>query len=168
MGSIFAVAFAHMGSRVIYGLGREIAKARAMGSYQLEDRLGAGGMGEVWRAKHRLLARTAAIKLIRPELIGNTSGRVSEQARQRFEREAQTIASLKHPNICVLHDIGRDQDRDFLVMEFLDGETLGERIKKGPIALDELNRLGAPHGIRFFEDWIAELKATYNVRLVGE
>ncbi|HEU4928270.1 MAG TPA: hypothetical protein VFU38_00450, partial [Candidatus Krumholzibacteria bacterium] len=103
-GSIFAVAFAHLGSRVIYGLGREVAKARAMGSYQLEERLGAGGMGEVWRAKHRLLARTAAIKLIRPTLVGNASGGVSEKARQRFEREAQAIARLRSPHTVDLFD----------------------------------------------------------------
>ena len=57
--------------------------------------------------------------------------------KQRFEREAQTVASLKHPNICVLHDIGSDNGVDFLVMEFLDGETLAERIKRGPVPLDE-------------------------------
>ena len=86
IGSIFAIAVAYMGSRVIYGLGREVAKARAMGSYQLEERLGQGGMGEVWRAKHRLLARTAAIKLIRPTLADSAGGDDTFDYR-RFEAE---------------------------------------------------------------------------------
>jgi serine/threonine-protein kinase len=118
--SMFAVAFAYMGSRVIYGLGREIAKARAMGSYQLEERLGEGGMGEVWRAKHRLLARTAAVKLIRPTLAGNVNAGVSEQARQRFEREAQAIARLRSPHTVDLFDYGIADDGAFYyAMELL-------------------------------------------------
>jgi serine/threonine-protein kinase len=135
VGSIFAVAFAHLGSRVIYGLGREVAKARAMGSYQLEERLGEGGMGEVWRAKHRLLARTAAIKLIRPTLAGSIGGGVSEQARQRFEREAQAIARLRSPHTVDLFDFGTADDGSFYyAMELLEGFDTDALVRRfGPI-----------------------------------
>jgi len=133
--SIFAIALAHMGARVIYGLGREIAKARAMGSYQLEERLGQGGMGEVWRAKHRLLARTAAIKLIRPTLVGDGAGGVSEQARQRFEREAQAIARLRSPHTVDLFDYGIADDGAFYyAMELLEGLDADALVRRfGPI-----------------------------------
>lgn len=133
--SIFAGVFAYLGARVIYGLGREIAKARAMGSYQLEERLGAGGMGEVWRAKHRLLARTAAIKLIRPTLAANAGGGVSEQARQRFEREAQAIARLRSPHTVDLFDFGIADDGSFYyAMELLEGLDTDDLVRRfGPI-----------------------------------
>ncbi|HXV13603.1 MAG TPA: serine/threonine-protein kinase [Candidatus Krumholzibacteria bacterium] len=136
--SIFAVAFAYMGSRVIYGLGREVAKARAMGSYQLEERLGAGGMGEVWSARHRLLARTAAIKLIRPTLSGAAG--VSEQARQRFEREAQAIASLRSPHTVDLFDFGIADDGAFYyAMELLDGFDADALVRRfGPIPAERV------------------------------
>jgi serine/threonine-protein kinase len=135
--SIFAVAFAYMGSRVIYGLGREVARARAMGSYQLEERLGAGGMGEVWSARHRLLARTAAIKLIRPTLSGSTGG-VSEQARHRFEREAQAIASLRSPHTVDLFDFGIADDGAFYyAMELLDGLDADALVRRfGPMPVE--------------------------------
>ncbi|MEO8078823.1 MAG: hypothetical protein ABI818_21045, partial [Acidobacteriota bacterium] len=80
--SVFAVSFAYLGARVVYRLGREVAAARELGSYRLEERLGEGGMGEVWRARHRMLARPAAIKLIRPSLTMDGS----EDAARRFER----------------------------------------------------------------------------------
>ncbi len=133
--SAFAVAFAYWGARVIYGLGREIAKARAMGSYQLEERLGEGGMGEVWRAKHRLLARTAAIKLIRPTLSGNSSAGVSARARQRFEREAQAIARLRSPHTVDLFDFGVADDGAFYyAMELLEGLDADALVRRfGPI-----------------------------------
>ncbi len=134
-GSIFAIAVAYMGSRVIYGLGREVAKARAMGSYQLEERLGQGGMGEVWRAKHRLLARTAAIKLIRPTLADSAGGGVSEQARQRFEREAQAIARLRSPHTVDLFDFGIADDGAFYyAMELLEGLDADALVRRfGPV-----------------------------------
>ena len=86
----FGIGFAYMGARVVYRLGRQVAAAREMGSYRLEELLGRGGMGEVWRARHRMLARPAAIKLIRPAGLG-----ISEQMQSRFEHEAQAIARLR-------------------------------------------------------------------------
>jgi serine/threonine-protein kinase len=133
--SAFAVGFACLGSRVIYGLGREVAKARAMGSYHLEERLGIGGMGEVWRAQHRLLARTAAVKLIRPTIVGNTSAGVSDQARQRFEREAQAIARLRSPHTVDLFDFGVADDGAFYyAMELLEGLDADALVRRfGPV-----------------------------------
>jgi eukaryotic-like serine/threonine-protein kinase len=107
---------------------------RKLGPYQIQMVLGAGGMGEVYKAKDTRLNRTVAIKVL-PRLL-------SERAdlRQRFEREARAIASLSHPNICALYDIGRQDEIDFLVMEYLEGETLSKRLKKGPLAPEQLLR----------------------------
>jgi serine/threonine-protein kinase len=133
--SSFAIVFAYMGARVIYGLGREVAAARALGSYQLEEKLGEGGMGEVWRATHRLLARPAAIKLIRPALAGSASIGVSEEARRRFEREANAIASLRSPHTVDLFDFGVSSDGAFYyAMELLDGLDADSLIRRfGPV-----------------------------------
>jgi serine/threonine-protein kinase len=135
VGSTFAVAFAYMGARVIYRLGREVAIARALGSYQLEEKIGEGGMGEVWRATHRLLARPAAIKLIRPALAGSASAGVSEEARQRFEREAKVIASLRSPHTVDLFDFGVSDDGAFYyAMELLDGLDADRLVRRfGPV-----------------------------------
>jgi eukaryotic-like serine/threonine-protein kinase len=135
VGSIFAVVFAYMGARVIYGLGREVAAARALGSYQLEEKLGEGGMGEVWRATHRLLARPAAIKLIRPALTGNANASVSDEARRRFEREAKVIAGLRSPHTVDLFDFGVSNDGAFYyAMELLDGLDADALIRRfGPV-----------------------------------
>jgi serine/threonine-protein kinase len=135
VGSTFAVVFAYMGARVIYRLGREVAIARALGSYQLEEKLGEGGMGEVWRATHRLLARPAAIKLIRSTLTGNASAGVSAEARQRFEREAQVIASLRSPHTVNLFDFGISNDGAFYyAMELLDGLDANSLVRQfGPV-----------------------------------
>ena len=132
---VFVVVMAYVGARVVYTLGSEVSRARELGSYRLVDRLGQGGMGEVWRARHRLLARPAAVKLIRPSLA--TDGRTGafEDARRRFEREAQVIASLRSPHTVTLFDFGVSVDGAFYyVMELLDGldaETLVRRT--GPI-----------------------------------
>lgn len=116
VGSAFAVGFAWMGAKVVYGLGREVAAAREPGSYQLEERLGEGGMGEVWRARHRLLARPAAIKLIRTSLAA------SPDVLRRFEREAHAIAALRSPHTVNLFDFGVAADGAlYSVMELLDG-----------------------------------------------
>jgi plasmid stabilization system protein ParE len=135
VGSIFAVVIAYMGSRLIYGLGREVAAARALGSYQLEEKLGEGGMGEVWRATHRLLARPAAIKLIRPALAGSTHTGVSGEARQRFEREARVIASLRSPHTVNLFDFGVSSEGAFYyAMELLDGLDADSLVRRfGPV-----------------------------------
>jgi len=133
--STFAVVFAYMGARVIYRLGREVAMARALGSYQLEERLGEGGMGEVWRATHRLLARPAAVKVIRPALVGSASTGVSDEVRRRFEREAQVIASLRSPHTVDLFDFGVADDGSFYyAMELLDGLDADALVRRfGPV-----------------------------------
>ncbi|MEO8200959.1 MAG: serine/threonine-protein kinase [Gemmatimonadota bacterium] len=122
IGGVIAVGFAYAASRVVYGLGREVVAARELGSYQLETKLGQGGMGEVWRARHRMLARPAAIKLIRPSVGEDGQTVISEMALQRFEREAQVIARLRSPHTIELFDFGRSEDGSFYyVMELLDG-----------------------------------------------
>ena len=125
---LFVVLMAYVGARVVYTLGSEVSRARELGSYRLVERLGQGGMGEVWRANHRLLARPAAIKLIRPSLTSDGRIGAFEEARRRFEREAQVIASLRSPHTVNLFDFGVSADGAFYyVMELLDGldaETL--------------------------------------------
>jgi serine/threonine-protein kinase len=134
--SAIAVFFAYAGARMVYGLGQEVTAARELGSYQLVERLGHGGMGEVWRAHHRLLARSAAIKLIRPGPAQNP-GR-SEEARRRFEREAQVIAQLRSPHTIELFDFGVAVDGAFYyVMELLDGFDLDTLVRRfGPVPAD--------------------------------
>jgi eukaryotic-like serine/threonine-protein kinase len=135
LGPVFAVGFAYMGARVIYGLGRQVAAARELGAYQLEEQLGAGGMGEVWRARHRMLARPAAIKLIRPSLNGAADAAVSDAARRRFEREAQVIARLRSPHTVDLFDFGIAENGAFYyVMELLDGLDVDRLVRRfGPL-----------------------------------
>lgn len=130
-----AVLMAFYGSRVVYGLGLEVADARRMGSYQLVRPLGSGGMGEVWLARHRLLARPAAVKLVRPDLLAAGADPTHSVAVRRFEREAQTTASLRSANTVELYDFGITHDGTFYyVMELLDGldvQSLVERF--GPV-----------------------------------
>jgi serine/threonine-protein kinase len=131
----FAVLFAHLGARVVYGLGREITAARELGSYRLEERLGQGGMGEVWRARHRMLARPAAIKLIRPAAAGNGRVDASTDLVRRFEREAQAIARLRSPHTVDLFDFGVAEDGAFYyVMELLEGIDADALVRRyGPV-----------------------------------
>jgi serine/threonine protein kinase len=130
--SAFAVGFAYTGAKFVYGLGREVTAAREFGSYHLVERVGQGGMGEVWRAQHRMLARSAAIKLIRPSV---PSAGVSEEARRRFEREAQSIALLRSPHTVELFDFGVSTDGAFYyVMELLDGLDADTLVRQfGPV-----------------------------------
>jgi len=107
-----------------------------LGPYEIQTPLGAGGMGEVYRARDTRLSRTVAIKI----LPGHLSD--SPEFKQRFEREARAISSLNHPHICHLYDIGSHDGMEFLVMEFLDGETLANRLRKGAMPLLELLRIG--------------------------
>ena len=119
---LLVVGMAYVGARVVYYLGTEVTRARELGSYRLEEKLGEGGMGEVWRARHRMLARPAAIKLIRPSFARDARGGVSEEAVSRFEREAQVIARLRSPHTVELFDFGMAADGAFYyVMELLDG-----------------------------------------------
>ena len=119
---LLVVGMAYVGARVVYQLGTEVKRARELGSYRLEEKLGEGGMGEVWRARHRMLARPAAIKLIRPSFARDGRGAVSEEAVRRFEREAQVIARLRSPHTVELFDFGVAADGAFYyVMELLDG-----------------------------------------------
>jgi len=101
-----------------------------LGPYEVQTSIGAGGMGEVYRARDTRLDRTVAIKVLSAELASDP------QFRERFEREAKVISSLEHPHICALYDVGRDQGIDFLVMQHLEGETLADRLAKGPLPLD--------------------------------
>jgi plasmid stabilization system protein ParE len=132
---LLVVGMAYVGARVVYGLGREIKRARDLGSYRLEEKLGQGGMGEVWRARHRMLARPAAIKLIRPSLATDARPEVSEDALRRFEREAQVIARLRSPHTVELFDFGIADDGAFYyVMELLDGLDADALVRRsGPV-----------------------------------
>jgi Tol biopolymer transport system component len=98
-----------------------------LGPYEIVSPLGAGGMGEVYRARDTRLGRDVAIKVLPEHLSANP------EVRARFEREARTISSLNHPHICTLHDVGREGETDYLVMELVEGETLAERLKRGPM-----------------------------------
>jgi eukaryotic-like serine/threonine-protein kinase len=109
-----------------------LASGTKLGPYEIESPLGAGGMGEVYRARDTRLDRTVAIKVLNAQLVASAEHRV------RFEREAKVISQLQHPHICVLHDVGHEGPIDYLVMEFLEGESLAERLKKGPLTPDQV------------------------------
>src|SRR5688572_3543386 len=111
-----------------------------LGAYEIVTALGAGGMGEVYRARDTRLDRTVAIKVVTAALAGDADLRL------RFEQEARAIAALNHPHICTIHDVGRDGDVEFLVMELLEGETLAARLKKGPLPVAEALRLAIQIG----------------------
>ena len=136
---LLVVIMAYVGARVVYALGTEVTRARELGSYRLEERLGQGGMGEVWRASHRLLARPAAIKLIHSSVSGNGDG-TSVDMRRRFEREAQVIAQLRSPHTVTLFDFGVAEEGSFYyVMELLDGIDTDTLIKRfGPIPAERV------------------------------
>ena len=117
-------------SRVVATLGRQIRKAREMGSYRLVKLLGKGGMGEVWQASHRMLSRDAAIKLIQPDLLNRLSPRQASQIERRFEQEAKTTASLRSPHTVELYDFGVTEEGVlYYVMELLDGIDLATLVK---------------------------------------
>ncbi len=107
-----------------------------LGPYEILGPLGAGGMGEVYRARDTRLDRTVAIKILPTQFSDHP------EVRQRFEREARTVSSLNHPHICVLHDIGRQDGIDYLVLEHLEGETLAARLEKGALPPEELLQWG--------------------------
>jgi serine/threonine protein kinase len=107
-----------------------------LGPYGIVESIGAGGMGEVWRARDTRLDRDVAIKILPPGFADN------EQFVQRFEREARTISSLNHPHICILHDVGEHDGSRYLVMELIEGESLADRLKKGPLPLHDVLKYG--------------------------
>lgn len=147
------IAFA--ASHIIYGLGRRLKEAQDIGSYQLIELLGRGGMGEVWLANHRMLARPAAIKLIRRDLLA-PSNLDHKTSIRRFEKEARATAALRSKHTIDLYDFGVAEDGSFYyVMEFLDGLSLDSLIKRfGPIAPERVvhllrqvcHSLGEAHG----------------------
>ena len=114
-----------------------VTSGSRLGPYEIVTRIGAGGMGEVFEARDVRLSRKVAIKVLPHE-----SSR-DEKSRERFRREAQAISALSHPHICALHDVGREGETDFLVFEYLDGETLAERLAFQPLPLDEVIGYGA-------------------------
>jgi serine/threonine protein kinase len=130
-----------------------ILPGRRLGPYEILSAIGAGGMGEVYKARDTRLDRIVAIKVLPTHLADRS------ELRERFEREARTIASLNHPHICTIHDIGQQDGIDYLVMEYLEGETLAQRLQKGALpleqvlhysieiadALDKANRKGITH-----------------------
>ena len=107
-----------------------------LGPYEIVAPLGAGGMGEVFKARDTRLDRTVVIKVLRLDWAGRAD------ARQRFEREARAISSLNHPHICALYDVGNQDEIDYLVMEYLEGETLSDRLRKGALPIDQVLRYG--------------------------
>jgi serine/threonine-protein kinase len=128
------IVMATVASRIIYDLRKSVREANELGSYTLEEKLGAGGMGEVWRARHRFLVRTAAVKLIRPELL--SSNRADPRLLlRRFEREARATAALRSPHTVQLYDFGQADDGAlFYVMELLSGIDLENLVRRfGPV-----------------------------------
>ena len=112
-----------------------LAPGTRLGPYEVIAPIGAGGMGEVYSARDTRLDRTVALKILPPHLAD------APEVRQRFEREARAVSSLNHPNICALYDIGRQDSTDYLVMEYLEGQTLAKRIEQGPMPTPELLRV---------------------------
>ncbi|HXA16412.1 MAG TPA: protein kinase [Thermoanaerobaculia bacterium] len=114
-----------------------LAPGTRLGPYEIVSLIGAGGMGEVYRARDTRLDRTVALKVLAQHVSATSSGR------ERFEREARAISALNHPNICTLFDVGSENGTEYLVMELIDGESLCDRIAKGPLPLDAVLRIGA-------------------------
>ena len=107
-----------------------------LGPYEILAPLGAGGMGEVYRARDTRLDRIVAVKILPSHLSDNVT------LRQRFEQEAKAISSLNHPHICILHDVGHQDGIAFLVMEYLEGETLAKLLERGPLPLAQILKYG--------------------------
>src|SRR3990170_4474565 len=114
-----------------------ITAGSRLGPYELVAPLGAGGMGEVWRGRDTRLDREVAIKILPPEFAQD------DLFRARFAREAKTISQLNHPHICTLFDVGHEDGTHYLVMELLEGESLADRLQKGPLPLDQVVKFGA-------------------------
>ena len=113
-----------------------LAAGSRLGPYEILSAIGAGGMGEVYKARDTRLERMVAVKVLPAHMSA------SPEVRQRFEREAKTISQLSHPHICALYDVGREGETEYLVMEYLEGETLTDRLAKGPLSLEQTLRYG--------------------------
>jgi serine/threonine-protein kinase len=152
---LIVAALAYLTARIIYGLGRDVQRARELGCYRLEHRLGEGGMGEVWRATHCMLARPAAVKLVSPALLAAGPEKLAETL-ARFEREAQATAELQSTHTVSVYDYGvADDGRIYYVMELLDGVDLEDLVREhGPlppervihVLLQACDSLGEAHG----------------------
>ncbi|NNE43342.1 MAG: serine/threonine protein kinase, partial [Gemmatimonadetes bacterium] len=110
---------------------------KTLDHYEILEPIGAGGMGEVYRARDVRLDRIVAVKVLPPQFAEDP------ERRQRFEREARTISSLSHPGICTLYDLGESDGTHYLVMEYLEGGTLADRLKQGPLPVKEVMEHGA-------------------------
>jgi eukaryotic-like serine/threonine-protein kinase len=119
-----------------YSVNMALTAGTRLGPYEIVAPLGAGGMGEVYKARDTRLDRTVAIKVLPPHVLSDPL------LRARFEREARTVSGLDHPNICIVHDVGREGDVEYIVMQYLDGETLAARLARGPLPLDDALRYG--------------------------
>src|SRR5216684_326337 len=111
-----------------------LAAGARLGPYEILSPLGAGGMGEVYKARDTRLDRTVAIKVLPAAWTANPERKL------RLEREAKAVSSLNHPNICALYDVGQQDEADYLVMEHLEGESLADRLARGPLPPDQLLR----------------------------
>src|SRR5881397_1531046 len=111
-----------------------LSTGQRLGPYEILSPAGAGGMGEVYRAKDTRLDRIVAIKVLPSHVASDP------ELRQRFEREARAVSSLNHPHICALSDVGHQDGTDYLVMEYLEGETLAARLEKGPLPAEQVLR----------------------------
>ncbi|MCU0258590.1 MAG: serine/threonine protein kinase, partial [Solirubrobacteraceae bacterium] len=114
-----------------------LAPGTRLGPYEIVAPRGAGGMGEVYRARDSRLGREVAVKVLPRHLSSDA------EVRARFEREAKTVSGLNHPHICTLHDVGREGDTDYLVMELIEGETLAAKLARGALPAPEVLRLGS-------------------------
>jgi serine/threonine-protein kinase len=158
--NLVSVAIAVVSSHLLYQIGRSVTQARQMGAYRLIQRLGVGGMGEVWRAEHRILARPAAIKLIRPEALGAADPESRAVILRRFEREAQATAMLNSPHTIDVFDFGVSQDGSFYyVMELLDGMNLDE-------VLAVSGRLPTPRAVHLLEQICQSLRDAHHAGMV--
>src|SRR5512138_2882812 len=107
-----------------------------LGAYEILGMIGSGGMGEVYRARDTRLDRVVAIKVLQGDLA------LSPETRQRFDREARIVSSLNHPHICTLYDVGHQDGMDYLVMEYLEGESLADRLQRGALPVPEITKIG--------------------------
>src|SRR5215467_5556580 len=107
-----------------------------LGPYEIQSSLGAGGMGEVYKARDTRLERTVAIKVLADQFSSDP------ELKQRFEREAKTISSLNHPHICTLYDVGHQEGIDYLVMEYIEGESLAQKLARGSLSTDQTLKTG--------------------------